>query len=143
VPIHMRTEGKGRKQVDVIETVVGKLRVDFYLDRKTRLPIKLVTDAYYGFISPSRMDLTVKFNDYVAVDGIQMPRRVTREPYLDPKAAMEVSARDQRSSSSAILVPRRDTESARYGFNVAYDPTIFDRPVSRKVKRDDWKPRKD
>jgi len=45
-PVPIRTyEGKrGLNRVDVVETAVGKYRFDFYLDRKTKLPVKLVTD---------------------------------------------------------------------------------------------------
>ena len=119
-PVRTRTEGKGKKQVDVIETEVGNLRIDFYLDRKTRLPFKLVTDDYYGVIEAThRMGLTVKLDDYVTIDGIQMPGSVIREPQAN---------RD-----------RRDTEYAKYKFNVAHDPRIFEHPISRKVKRHDWK----
>ena len=120
VPVRTRTEGKGKKQQDVIETVVGQLHVDFYLDRKTHLPVKLVTEAYHGDPRmPRRMDLMVTFEDYVEVDGIQMPRRVIREPLLTE-------------------VLRRDTERARYKFNVTYDEKIFNAPISRKAKARDW-----
>lgn len=119
-PVRTRTEGKGKKQQDVIETQVGQLRVDFYLDRKTHLPAKLVTQEYHGDPRmPRRMDLMVTFGDYVDVDGIQMPRRVIREPLLTE-------------------VVRRNTERARYKFNVTYDEEIFNRPISRKAKSKDW-----
>ena len=120
VPVRTRTEGKGRKQQDVVETEVGQLRVDFYLDRKTHLPVKLVTEEYRGDPrAPRTMDLMITFEDYVEVDGIQMPRRVTREPLL-------------------TQVVRRDTERARYKFNVTYDEEIFNHPVSKKAKFKDW-----
>lgn len=120
VPVRTRTEGKGKKQQDVIETKVGQLPVDFYLDRKTHLPAKLVTEKYHGDPRmPRRMDLMVTFEDYVEVDGIQMPRRVIREPLLTE-------------------VVRRDTERARYKFNVTYDEKIFNFPISRKAKARDW-----
>lgn len=126
VPVRARTEGEGGRRLDVVETEVGDLRVDFFLDRRSRLPIKLVTDHYYGVTEATqRMGLTVTLDDYAEVDGIQMPRRVIRRPELGPQ------------------VTRRHTERARYSFNVAHDETIFDHPASRKVKSDDWKPRRD
>jgi hypothetical protein len=118
-PIHTRTEGKGKKQQDVIETEVGELHFDFYLDRKTHLPIKLVTEDERDPRMPRRMNLMVTFEDYVEVDGIQMPRRVIREPLL-------------------TQVRRRDTERARYRFNVTYDEKVFNQPVSKKAKFKDW-----
>lgn len=129
VPVRARTEGKGDKQIDVIETQVGALRVDFYLHRKTRLPFKVVTDQFYGVPQATdKMGLTVYLEKYEVVDGIQMPRRVTREPSV---------------IESTIEVVRRDTESARYRFNVSFDEKIFEQPVPRKVKREEWKSRKD
>lgn len=132
VPLQVRTEGKGKKQIDVIETKVGQLRVDFYLDRKTRLPIKLVTE-WYGGISQATGPLglmTVELEDYITIDGILMPRRVTRRPQIGEGSVGEVS--------------RQDTERARYRFNVPYNPAIFDSPAPKKVKPDDWKlPRDD
>ena len=124
VPVRTRTEGKGKKQQDVIETEVGQLHIDFYLDRKTKLPAKLITEAYHGDPRmPRRMDLMVTFEDYAEVDGIQMPRRVIREPLL-------------------TQVQRRNTERAKYRFNVTYDEDIFNHPISRKAKIKDWEGKK-
>jgi hypothetical protein len=129
VPVGARTDGKGRKQLDVVETEVGKLRVDFYLDRKSRLPVRLVTE-WYGGITQATGPLglmTVELEDYAAVDGILMPRGVTRKPQIDKGSVTEVA--------------REDTERARYTFNVNYNPAIFDGPAPKNVKRDDWKPK--
>jgi len=121
VPVNTRTEGKGKKQQDVIETEVGKLRVDFYLDRKTHLPAKLITDEYFGDPGlTAHMAQMFTFEDYADVDGIQMPRRVVREPL-------------------GISFVRRDTEQAKYKFNVAYKEEIFNFPVTKKAKAGDWK----
>jgi hypothetical protein len=128
VPVGARTEGKGRKQLDVVETEVGKLRVDFYLNRKTRLPVRLVTE-WYGGITQATGPLglmTVELDDYADVNGILMPRRVTRKPRIGEASVTEVS--------------REDTERARYLFNVTYNPSIFDGPAPKNVKRGDWKP---
>jgi hypothetical protein len=127
-PIGVRTEGKGKKQIDVIETKVGMIRVDFYLDRKTRLPIKLVTD-WYGGLSQATGHLgpmTVELRKYVEIDGIQMPGKVSRE-------------RDGEGRGPVGEANRLDTERAAYQFNVTYDPKIFESPVPKTVKRRDWK----
>lgn len=127
VPVRARTEGKGDKQIDVVETQVGALHVDFYLHRKTRLPFKVVTDKFYGVPQlTDKLGMTVYLEKYEAVDGIQMPRRVTREPSV---------------IESTVEVVPRDTESARYSFNVSFDEKIFEQPAPRKVKRGDWKAR--
>ena len=120
-PVSTRIEGKGKKQQDVVQTQVGQLWVDFYLDRKTHLPTKLITDENYGEPGlPTRMDQMITFEDYTDVDGIQMPRRVIREPLR-------------------ISFVRRDTERAKYSFNVTYKEEIFNFPVTKKAKAGDWK----
>ncbi len=124
VPLRTRESRTGLKRVDVVETVVGDLRVDFYLDRKTKLPIKLVTDQYYGIKEGTHpLGLTVYLDNYETVDGIKMPRSVIREP------------------NHFIERIRRDFEFARYKFNVAYEESIFNQPASRKARAGDWKPR--
>jgi hypothetical protein len=139
IPISTRTEKKGRRPVNVIETKTGELRADFYLDAKTQLPTKMITDYLVGFSwATMRMGLTIEFSNYVAVDGIQMPRTVTRT--LNFKLGASAGIRTQNSLTS---VTRRDTEHARYKFNVVYDSTIFDHPIPKKVKRNGWKPQKE
>ena len=125
-PLRVRTEGKGKKQRDVIETRVGGVQVDFYLDAKTRLPIKLVTEWNGGITQATDGGgpVTIELGDYADIDGIMMPRRVTR--------ALEGDA-------PVGEVFRRDTERAKYQFNVTYDPKILESPASRKTKRSDWK----
>jgi len=124
--LEARTEGKGKKQLDVIETKVAMLRIDFYLDPKTRLPIKLVTECYgeIGRATGRLGPMTIKLEDYISIDGVQMPRRVTRE-----LEAQEAPVGERYG----------DIEEAGYKFNVAYDPNIFESPISKKVKRGDWK----
>jgi hypothetical protein len=127
VPVRARTEREGGKRIDVVETLVGRTRVDFYLHHKTRLPFKLVTDQFDGIPQlTDKMGLTVYLEKYKAVDGIQMPRRVTRQPTVIESTLEEF---------------RRDTESSRYRFNVTYDEKIFEQSVPRNAKRDDWKVR--
>src|SRR4051812_11154042 len=127
VPVGARTEGKGRKQLDVVETEVGKLRVDFYLDSKTRLPVRIASEWLGGITQAGPLGpMTVELEDYADVDGVLMPRRVTRKPRIGEASVTEVS--------------REDTERARYTFNVNYNPAIFDGPAPKNVKRADWKP---
>jgi hypothetical protein len=127
VPLGVRVEGKGKKQIDVIETKVGPLKVDFYLDRKTRLPFRLVTDWFGGITQATLRGglVTISLEDYFDIDGILMPRRVTRE---------------LEGNVPVGEVFRRDTERADYKFNVTYNPKIFESAASKKMKRHDWKP---
>lgn len=130
VPLRARTEGQGQKQVDVIEAEVGKLRADFYLHRKTRLPFKIVTEWYGGIgrATGTLGPMEVLLEDYAAVEGVQMPRRVTRR-FLPTHR------------ESVGDPPTGDEERARYQFNVEHDPAVFDAPVPKNVKPDDWKRR--
>ena len=127
-PIAARTEGKGKNQLDVIETKVGMIRVDFYLDRKTRLPVKLVTDWYGGLTQATGLigPMTIELRNYVEIDGIQMPGKVSREL-------------DGRGRGPVGEPYRLDTERATYQFNVTYNPKIFESPVPKTAKRRDWK----
>ena len=65
---------------------------------------------------------TIELDHYKAIDGIQMPRRLTK--------IIELNKTIDR---------RLDIEDARYSFNVAYNPAIFHDPVPKNVKRDDWR----
>jgi hypothetical protein len=130
VPVRARTEGKGRNQVEVVETEVGKLRVDFYLHRKTKLPFRIVTEWYgdIGRATGTLGQMEVLLEEYTEVEGVLMPRRVTRR-LLD-------------SERLSVGDPLNGTEErARYQFNVAHDPALFDGPVPKNVKPDSWKPR--
>lgn len=126
VPLRARAEGK----LDVVETEVGNLRVDFYLHRKTRLPVRIVTEWLGGIGrgTGSLGPMEVLLEDYADVEGVRMPRRVTRRLLNSER----LSVGDPLSG---------DEERARYRFNVAYDPAVFERPVPKDVKPDDWSPR--
>lgn len=124
VPLRVRVERQELRQVEVIETLIGKIRADLYLDRKTKLPTKIITQRFYGdwrLVGPSSMT-TIELHNYKAIDGIQMPRRLTE--------IIELSHTIDR---------RLDIEDASYSFNVSYNPAIFHDPIPKNVKRDDWK----
>ena len=68
VPIRVTKDVIGWKPVDVIQTKVDGRRVDYYLDRKTHLPQRVVT-----FFESGRVWETYNFSDYININGIQMP----------------------------------------------------------------------
>ncbi len=104
-----RAQRSGDRQVDVIEVEVTRMRVDYYLDSKTRLPFKVVINKSAGTAQlAAHPKMTIKFSDYASVDGIQMPRSIVRESAVRPS------------------LPTRDTELAEYSFNVDYDESLFD-----------------
>ncbi len=109
-----RAEGTGNNRVDVIEAEINEFPVDFYLDRKTRLPFKLVISRSRGATPLSvRGAETVTLSDYTSVDGIQMPRTIVRESAARPS------------------IVTRHVEDAQYSFNVPYDKSLFVIPTAR------------
>ena len=105
-----RVEGRGSKRVDIVEVELMRLRMEFYLDNKTRLPFKVVikkSEANARF--DAHPETTIQFSDYAVFDGIQMPRSIKRETQLDRWA-----------------LPDRETETAQYSFNIVYDKSLFD-----------------
>lgn len=129
VPVRVRVEGK----VEVIETHIGKIRADFYLDRKTKLPNKIITHRLNGIWETFRLDepwesvsrysvMTLELSNYKDINGILMPQRIT-----------------QAREMSDTIDRRVEIEDARYSFNESYKPEIFHDPIPRKVKRHDWK----
>lgn len=67
-PVRMTKDSIGRKSVDVVQTQVAGGRVDYYLDRKTHLPQRVVT-----FFESGRVWETYNFSHYITINGIQMP----------------------------------------------------------------------
>jgi hypothetical protein len=68
VPIRVTNDLIGRKRVDVIQTEVDARRVDYYLDRKTHLPQRVIR-----FFESGRGWETYNFSDYISINGIQLP----------------------------------------------------------------------
>ena len=65
MPISVTKGSIGSKTVDVVETRVDGRRVDYYLDRKTHLPQRVVT-----FFESGRVWETYNFSDYRDINGI-------------------------------------------------------------------------
>jgi hypothetical protein len=70
-PISVTKGNIGLKQVDVLHTRFDDKRVDYFLDRKTHLPVRVA--VFYK--ESERAMLMFDFSDYVTVNGIQMPGR--------------------------------------------------------------------
>jgi len=67
-PLSVTKDSIGLKTLDVVQTQVAGRRVDYYLDRKTHLPQRVIT-----FFESGRVWETYSFSDYIEIDGIQMP----------------------------------------------------------------------
>jgi hypothetical protein len=72
-PYDVTTDRIGLKKVDVVHTRFGDKRIDYYLDRKTHLPVRVA--LFYG---SGNHPLTIDISDYAPVAGIQMPRKQKR-----------------------------------------------------------------
>jgi hypothetical protein len=94
--------------VNVVKTLVDGKQVDYYLDRESHLPLKVAFPA-----ADDRGTYYVAFSDYKAVDGIQMPQRVS---YLGS-----------------------DWLSTSYQLNVTYNEQIFERPPTIEAGPQAWK----
>ena len=112
-----RTESIGGKKFEVIETIIDdqrSVRADFYLDRETHLPARIVIDSRAARGSgKGSMDYVCRLDDYANVGGIQMPQIV--------------NCGDKENQTT-------------YQFNVDYDEAIFERPpTSADAKPDAWR----
>ncbi len=74
VPLRVTKSRIGLKKVDVLHTRVDNRRVDYFLDRKTHLPVRVA--VFYG--SGDRATLAFDLSEYVTVSGIQMPSKQKR-----------------------------------------------------------------
>lgn len=68
VPVRATKGSLELQVVDVVQTDVNGKRVDYYLDRETHLPRRVVT-----FFPSGRVWETYDFRDYRSIAGIQMP----------------------------------------------------------------------
>jgi hypothetical protein len=68
-PVGVTEERIGFKKVDVLRTRFREKRIDYFLDRKTHLPLRV--SVFYG--QSERATLSLDFSEYVNVGGVMMP----------------------------------------------------------------------
>lgn len=116
--LRARRDWVGLKRVDVVETDVNGWHVDYYLDSKTKLPVKL----QYGYSKIERakgeMNRVVELYDYRLVSGVMMPHRLVYS-FTDG--------------------PERSDQRVTYELNVDYDEQIFENPPTPRMKPDSWR----
>jgi len=92
IPISVQQEKLDGKSVDIVQTIVkgyptkdgtDEQRVGFALDRKTRLPTRII---YYRVIQGKEHSGGLPLTDYVDVDGIQMPSKI-----LDLRSSFQIN----------------------------------------------------
>lgn len=69
VPLSVSQDSIGLKRVDLLHTSLEEQKIDYYLDRKTHLPLRVV--VFYG--GSDHATLKIDLSEYVMVDGIRMP----------------------------------------------------------------------
>jgi hypothetical protein len=102
-----------QRPVDIVETRVNGERVDFALDRKTHLPVRV---SYYDVIKGKTYTTEVELSDYVEISGIKVPQKVKYEDGTEYEQT--------------------------YQFNVDYNEDIFVRPTTIQAGPQAWKPKK-
>jgi len=71
VPLSVTNGNIGLKKIDVLHTSFENTKIDYFLDRKTHLPLR-VAIFYNGSDRATRI---VEFSDYVIVSGVQLPSK--------------------------------------------------------------------
>lgn len=122
-PLRVRNDWLGLKRVNVIETDTAGWRVDYFLDPKTHLPVRIT----YGYSLTERargeMNHEVGLEDYVEIDGVMMPHRLTQ-------------------SLTFNGAKRGWQEQATYELNPDYDEQIFEKAPTPKMVPQAWRPKK-
>jgi len=110
--LRARTEHVKLRKFDVIETTSGGERIEFYLDQRTHLPMRLVIRRWIDKAKSDYVETWV-LDDYVAINGIMLPRRAA--------------------------IGSLDKSETNYQINVEYDKGIFERPPTIDMGPEAWK----
>lgn len=100
----------GLRPVDTVQTTVNGKRVDFALDQKTHLPVRV---SYYDVVKGKTYITTLDLSDYVEISGIKVPQGIK----YDDGTAYQQS----------------------YQFNVEYNEDIFIKPPPIEAGPEAWK----
>lgn len=76
LPLSVTNGSIGLKKVDVLHTGFENKNIDYFLNRKTHLPLRVAV-FYHG---SDRATLIIDLSDYVTVSGIQMPGKQKKTP---------------------------------------------------------------
>jgi hypothetical protein len=123
-PIAVRTERIGFRQFDVVQTIIEREeydsiqreRYDFYLDRRTHLPVRVVRRT--AFESEQEIEATYNIEGYTDVNGIQMPQTVT-------------NIRPITTVRQRVMIRT----------NLNYNRELFERPPRIEDGPEAWRPR--
>lgn len=122
VPLRVRKQWMGLKRVEVVETDANGWRIDYYLDSKTHLPVRVVLPLGPRERAKGTMDHIVTLSDYAAVDGVLMPHKATH--------------------AFTFNSPRKGTDLLTFEINADYDPEIFEKGPTDKTGAYAWRAKK-
>ena len=109
---------KDKKVFDVIQAVVGKLRMDFVYEPEEMLVLEV---NFYD--KNNVLWKKYEFSDYTEINGIKMPQTFGNKQ----------SYRNLEKLKYAYT-------KIKFSFNVEYDPQLFERPL-KATTPDAWKPK--
>lgn len=121
VPLRLRKEWIGLKRVDVIEVEAQGWRVDYYIDPKTHLPLRVVLPNGVNAHERGDMNHIVTLEDYAAVDGVMMPHKATH---------------------TYTTNPQRWKDRLKFEINAAYDPQVFEEAPTPRTRAEAWRAKK-
>lgn len=119
-PMRARKDWLGLKRVDVVETDADGWRVDYYLDPKTHLPVKVVSASASITRDEGNLNYEVKLEDYEEINGVMMPRKVTH-------------------TTTYTRSTRKWTERVRYEINPGYSDKVFEQGPTSKMGPEVWR----
>jgi hypothetical protein len=100
----------GLQPVNIVQTIVNGKRVDFALDQKTHLPVRV---SYYDVVRGKTYITALDLSDYVEISGIKVPQTVKYDDGTEYKQS--------------------------YQFNVEYNKDIFIKPPPIEAGPEAWK----
>ena len=121
VPLRLRKEWLGLKRVDVIEVEAQGWRVDYYIDPKTHLPLRVVLPNGLKAHERGDMNHVITLDDYAAVDGVMMPHKATHTYTTNPEKL---------------------EDRLKFEINAAYDPQVFEVAPTRRTNGESWRAKK-
>jgi hypothetical protein len=118
-PISARKKRDGFKKVDVVQTDWDGWRIDYYLDPKSHLPVKVAYSAS-PIKEPLEVDEEVELQDYEEISGVMLPRKL---------------------KVSHTTYSAKWEEKLRFEINPDYNPQIFENEPTPKMGPEAWRPK--
>jgi hypothetical protein len=76
-PVRVLLDKKVPKKVEAIETDLDGERIEFWIDRKSHLPVKIISYRDFGYGKGLEPSDTWDLSEYRPMNGIQIPHRIS------------------------------------------------------------------